>query len=206
MLARYRVGRGSLREALRILEVYGLIAIRPGPGGGPVVQEVNSREFGRTTTFYYRLARATYRDVLEAREIFEPMMAKVAAQRANDAEIKELVESAALARLAVERDDETWGAAAGDFHGLLSGMSGNHILDIVGRSFKDIARMRTLREALRSKTNRLEACEQHEAVADAIRRRKPDLAERRMADHMREFVDIVSNDFPTLLDEVVDWQ
>ena len=115
MLARYRVGRGSLREALRILEVYGLIAIRPGPGGGPVVQEVNSREFGRTTTFYYRLARATYRDVLEAREIFEPMMAKVAAQRATDAQIKELVESSALSRLAVERDDETWGAVAGEF-------------------------------------------------------------------------------------------
>jgi len=34
MLAHYRVSRSSLREALRLLEVQGLIVIRPGPGAG----------------------------------------------------------------------------------------------------------------------------------------------------------------------------
>src|SRR6478736_4725215 len=33
MLERYRVGRASLREGLRILEIQGLITIKPGPGG-----------------------------------------------------------------------------------------------------------------------------------------------------------------------------
>jgi GntR family transcriptional repressor for pyruvate dehydrogenase complex len=35
MLERFQVGRASLREALRILEVHGLISLRSGPGGGP---------------------------------------------------------------------------------------------------------------------------------------------------------------------------
>ncbi len=37
MLAHFGVGRGSLREGLRILEIHGLIKIKPGPQGGPVV-------------------------------------------------------------------------------------------------------------------------------------------------------------------------
>src|SRR6266540_3841108 len=47
MLARFGVGRPSLREALRILEDQGLIMLKPGPGGGPVVADLGSRQFGR---------------------------------------------------------------------------------------------------------------------------------------------------------------
>ena len=39
MVETFNVARASLREALRILEVYGLIRIKPGPGGGPVVAD-----------------------------------------------------------------------------------------------------------------------------------------------------------------------
>ncbi len=37
MLSQYGVSRASLREALRMLEVQGLLNLRPGPGGGPIV-------------------------------------------------------------------------------------------------------------------------------------------------------------------------
>src|SRR5215204_5074996 len=51
MLERYDIGRSSLREALRILEVYGVITIKPGPGGGPVVRRLSSRDFAHLMTF-----------------------------------------------------------------------------------------------------------------------------------------------------------
>ena len=53
MLAQYDVSRESLREALRLLEVQGLVAIRRGPGGGPTVCTVDPANLGRVSTLYY---------------------------------------------------------------------------------------------------------------------------------------------------------
>ena len=39
MLEKYQTGRGTLREALRLLEFQGVIALKPGPRGGPVLQD-----------------------------------------------------------------------------------------------------------------------------------------------------------------------
>src|SRR5262245_43750238 len=47
MLAEYGVSRESLREGLRLLEVQGLISIRRGPGGGPVVGRIDAANLGR---------------------------------------------------------------------------------------------------------------------------------------------------------------
>src|SRR6185436_5963734 len=53
MLQQYGVSRESLREGLRLLEVQGMISIRRGPGGGPVVGTVDSANLGRMSTLYY---------------------------------------------------------------------------------------------------------------------------------------------------------
>src|SRR4051812_2370456 len=71
MLQRYDVGRASLREGLRILEVYGLIWIKPGPGGGPVVADVSSLDFGRGASFFYHAVSATLHDLVESRVFVE---------------------------------------------------------------------------------------------------------------------------------------
>ena len=61
MLEEYGLSRESLREGLRLLEVQGLITIRRGPGGGPIVGHLDPASLGRTSTLYYHLAGATYR-------------------------------------------------------------------------------------------------------------------------------------------------
>ena len=108
MLATYQLGRASLREALRILEVHGLILIRPGRGGGPVVANFSSRDFGRMATLHFHVGRATFRDLVQARMVMEPVMAGLAAQRLDDVAKDEL--DAALARMrsamTVEDDDQ----------------------------------------------------------------------------------------------------
>ena len=48
MLEQFGVGRGSLREALRLLEAYGLISIRQGQNGGPVLATLRAEDVART--------------------------------------------------------------------------------------------------------------------------------------------------------------
>ena len=73
-------GRESLREALRLLEVQGLVAIRRGPGGGPSVCTVDPANLGRVSTLYYHMAGATYRELSEAWVLAESLLAGRAAR------------------------------------------------------------------------------------------------------------------------------
>ncbi|MDT5076093.1 MAG: GntR family transcriptional regulator, transcriptional repressor for pyruvate dehydrogenase complex, partial [Mycobacterium sp.] len=47
LVASYGVGKSSLREALRLLEVNGVITIKTGPTGGPIVAESSPVEFAK---------------------------------------------------------------------------------------------------------------------------------------------------------------
>lgn len=80
MLEEYGVSRESLREGLRLVEVQGLISIRRGPGGGPVVGHVDPANLGRVSTLYYHMAGATYRELFEAWVLAESIVAERAAR------------------------------------------------------------------------------------------------------------------------------
>jgi DNA-binding FadR family transcriptional regulator len=206
MLQRFRVGRASLREALRILEVYGLIAIRPGPGGGPVVQAVTSRQFARTSTFYFHLHGATFGDLLDARRAIEPMMARLAAGGRDQGGLDRLGRDVAAARAAMEAGDEdTWRRLTSEFHVEVAGASGNHILDLFGQSLKDLYSERLESRVIgRGDAKRVQ--KEHEAIHKAIVEGRAAQAERLMADHMATFTSITSKAIPGLLDDVLDWR
>ena len=79
MMKQHGVGRESFREALRLLEVQGLLAIRRGNGGGPFVGAVDSANLGRISTLYYHLAGGTYADLFDAQAVAEGVLAERAA-------------------------------------------------------------------------------------------------------------------------------
>ena len=206
MLERFRVGRASLREALRILEVYGLITIKPGPGGGPIVQDVTARQFARTSTFYFHLHGATFRDLLEARRAIDPMMARLAATSADPDALERLKASVSDTRHAYEEGNlPRWRRHTDDFHLLVAGVSGNHILDLFGRSLKELYSER-LESRVVGKSDRPTVLAEHSAIATAIVRRRPAEAERLMAEHMETFTALTMRLVSGLLDDVLDWR
>jgi DNA-binding FadR family transcriptional regulator len=205
MLAEYEVGRASLREALRVLEAHGLVSIKPGPRGGPVVAGVNSRDFGRMATLYFQVRGATFRELTEARLVMEPVMARLAAQRRDHGRMAELQRVLDESREASLSADDVYLRATRDFHSVIAGMSGNRILDLYGRALKDIFTERVT-GLLFPASQRDHIRRAHEAIAKAIFNGEAARAERLMREHMQEYVEYVQRRHPGLLDEVVDWR
>lgn len=204
MVETFDVARASLREALRILEVYGLIRIKPGPGGGPVVADIDSKDLGQTLTFYLQASGVTFREVMQARLILEPIMARAAAERDDEGVRASLRRGIDEARGVMDKDDQQYLNVATGFHDVISGASGNRVLDLLARSLKDIYVAR-VRSVIYAPDDRVKLLHDHEVVAEAILSGDGDKAEALMRDHMVEYVQIFEDRFPGFMDEEIDW-
>ena len=131
MLEQYGVSRESLREGLRLLEVQGLIKIRRGPGGGPIVGTVDPGHLGRVSTLYYHMAGATYRELFEAWVMGEVLLGTRAARNpdadARMAAMKPyLVENHVDAGLPIDELVQFHT----QFHGAVASLVGNRVLEL----------------------------------------------------------------------------
>src|ERR1700677_3831179 len=84
MVETYGVGRGTLREALRLLEFQGVISLKPGPGGGPILQDPSGTHLASTVVLLLQMKQAPFRAVVEVRSAVEPMISRLAAERMSD--------------------------------------------------------------------------------------------------------------------------
>lgn len=127
MVERYGVARGSLREALRYLELQGVLRIKSGPGGGPVVATPNGRHFASTLALMLQCVGAGFRAIVETRWVVEPGMAALAATRASEDDLQALRDclDAMRAKLA---DAAQFQEENRRFHDLLAFACGNPVL------------------------------------------------------------------------------
>ncbi|MGC5051728.1 FadR/GntR family transcriptional regulator [Micromonospora sp. DT48] len=204
MVQGYGVSRGTLREALRILETSGLVRVRPGRGGGPVVGSVDPHTFGRTMALFMQMGRTRFGELVEARVIMEPLMARLAAERRDAGRLRELAESMREHRSLEERDEASYLAVMQRFHGVLAGLSGNGVLDLFGRALKEIYTERVV-AAERRPERWEEVRREHEAVAAAIVAGDGAEAERLMREHMVALAAHLERDYAGVQDEVVGW-
>jgi GntR family transcriptional regulator, transcriptional repressor for pyruvate dehydrogenase complex len=205
MAAQYGVARGTLREALRILELHGLIQMKLGPGGGPVVNDASSEELGRMLTLFLHGAGATMADLMDARIVIEPMAARAAALGASREEVERLQDAVTTAQPAI-KDGEGWLPVSTEFHDMVATLSGNPVLDLLARSLKDVyyARLPAVR-ADSPKSWRQRIQREHVAIAQAISDGDADAAEQLMRDHIVAFKRRWARQAPDILNSKVEW-
>jgi len=75
MIARFAMSKGTIREAMRILEAQGLIETRTGPGGGSFVGEVSAERARALLGNYFYFKDLSIRDIYQVRRALEPELA-----------------------------------------------------------------------------------------------------------------------------------
>ncbi len=126
----FGVSRVAVREALRILELSGLVIIKQGTKGGAFIQKVDAlQDLKECLSNHLKLGSITIDQLTEARFWIESIIIDIAAQKARKKDLdllKQSVERAEQFYRKGEKErqiDENW-----NFHIILASISRNPIL------------------------------------------------------------------------------
>jgi GntR family transcriptional regulator, transcriptional repressor for pyruvate dehydrogenase complex len=178
------LGRVSVREALRILEVDQLIEPRHGRYGGWVVRQPGPESVARTIDVFIRGRDIDFGSLLATREAIEPACAALAARQRTDEDIRALEEHN---RLLADADIPEYLLENLRWHRAVVDATHNELL---------IAFMSALSSAIHAATDlgdfnstpvRHAAHAAHESVLRAIRKGDEQAAYRAMYRHLHAF-------------------
>lgn len=184
LMAKYKVGRPAVREALQALDRMGLIDITHGERARVVRLEPRSifDLVNHSARLLLQTSPRTLGDLKEARLMFETAMVRIAAARATEADVARL-------RVAMDRLREQIGnrdrfvAADMAFHSTIASIAGNPILEATSASM-----LQWINE-FHVELLRLPGAEQitigeHGQIVDCIAAHDVDGAAKAMTDHI----------------------
>ena len=204
MLETYGVGRGTLREALRFLEIQGVLWMKPGPGGGPVVGSPDGRHLGSIVSMQMQVLRTPLQAVVEVREILEPATAALAATRATPEQIEQLKASVDDMRETIG-DVDPFLRSSAEFHDLIAWSAGNDMFRLLLTSFHWITD-RTSLGIDYSERRQLAVLKAHEQIYEAIAGGNVDEAHRVMLEHVSDFRRYLEEHYPETLRAPLRWE
>jgi DNA-binding FadR family transcriptional regulator len=203
MLEMLGVGRMTLREGLRLLETQGVIDIRSGPRGGPVVRRPQPDDLAGTLTLLLQIHRASLADVMRARQALEPMVAALAAEHITDEQLAELARTIELMRTHTESQD-IFLHQNERFHQIVAEASGSVILQVFSDTLKNISSGENFGIEYRP-DHRKAVAAAHERIVTALRKRRPRDAEKAMRQHLAEASEYWNRRYPDLVARPVRW-
>jgi len=130
LIERFGMAKGTIREAMRILEAQGLVKTRTGPGGGSFVHEPGQDRARALLGNYFYFKDLTITDIYELRRVLEPeLAASLAGQLSPEvlAELEATIASYDSPATTLEEEREQHVASL-RFHALLAAQSKNPLL------------------------------------------------------------------------------
>ncbi len=182
---RLRVSRTSVREALRVLEMQGVLETRQG--GGTFVRSADIEALVAPLAAAILQGRRELAQILEVRELIEPGIARAAAERARPEHIAELERLLERQIQCIVRG-EPFVDADTAFHTTLAAAADNAILDRLHTIILDL--LRESRESYLYTADRPQrSLRGHQAILAAVKAHDPDAAWDAALTHISEVRD-----------------
>jgi len=140
----FGVSRASVREALRVLEMFGVIVARrgTGPEAGSIVAASAQNGLESALRLHAGLLRIPTRDMVEVRAVLEQQAARNAAERADDKMTVRLHEIVGGMRAATAISE--FNELDAEFHVELARVSGNALLPVLMEALRGTMRLAML--------------------------------------------------------------
>jgi DNA-binding FadR family transcriptional regulator len=183
LVRQFRASRVAVREALRTLEHRGLVDVRHGASGGHFVREADTGLLRRDLATLLRLGRVSVGQLTEARLLIEPAIARLAAERAAESELKVLAEALEVRALVVARGEHPRLVDI-DFHRRLAAAAGNPVHAVLTDALMGVEAEVVVPRIELSAEDNGRVGEAHAAILAAVAARAPQRAQGLMAEHI----------------------
>jgi len=183
LVEKFQVSRTSIREALRALQIIGLIECRQG--GGNYIRDSFEDNLIEPLSLMFVLQNSKNVEILELRKILEIETARLAAEKISDEEIIRLGE--VIGEMKDSPSEEYNVKLDKKFHFIVAKASGNNLIISILKAVSSLmdSFIKEAREAIIDKDENKETLlEHHMNIYNALANHDMRKAEKVMADHM----------------------
>jgi GntR family transcriptional repressor for pyruvate dehydrogenase complex len=178
----FGVSRMGVREALRVLELQGLVEVRHGYGGGVFVAEPNGTALLGALEDSLRQGQVGADELYQARVLVEPAIARLAVASDADALAERLADNVARTERALAGGGAV-SALNREFHRILADHAGNRVLALMMQALQELLESLDQRRPNAPAISRC-ALEDHREILGAVRGHAAAEAERLMRGHL----------------------
>jgi GntR family transcriptional regulator, transcriptional repressor for pyruvate dehydrogenase complex len=180
---RFGVSRVTVREALRVLEANGLITIKVGARGGAFITTPTTERVGEGIADLLTLSTITATEVTEARRVFELGIVPLVCERADEDDVRDLLEICDRSEAALAADTYPMSLSA-EFHVRVARASHNAAIEMLVQSFHGPLLMSLQRAQIAAPLMGRLGTDEHRKIVEAIARRDVAGATEVMSTHL----------------------
>ena len=182
LVAKFAVGRSSIREAIKILNAIGVVRIVPG--AGMFVGNGNLSLLAEPLSLGFLMGGRGTAELIEARHLLEVELAGLAAERARAEEVASIEEALSEMR-AHQEDVERYAEADIRFHLAVARGAHNEVLFDLLETLQHIIR-NWIFKSIREVEGRPSSINEHVPIYDAISARDSARARAAMNEHLEK--------------------
>ncbi|TXM68778.1 FadR family transcriptional regulator [Methylobacterium sp. WL12] len=188
LMQHYGCAKGTIREALKALEVQGLVTMQSGPNGGPEIRPISVDAAAQQLRRFLHFQELDFAQVYALRRSLEVTLGVSVVGRLGETEFRRLEENIAAGEAANAGDGRGLGRVVEvDFHDILCDASDNPLLAFMCRFLNSL-----LRDLVEFRSDSLTEHEafgdhnlaSHRALVTAFRAEDAEAVRREMHDHM----------------------